>query len=96
MVSLVALSKVSEEGVEFKSPVDGTDMLLTPEKSINLQNQIGSDIIMALDDVISSTTTGDRVAEASKRTIRWIDRCISAHRNPHRQNLFGIVQGGLD
>lgn len=96
MVSLFHLSKVSEDGVEFQSPVDGTTMLLTPEKSIQLQNQIGSDIMMALDDVIASTTTGERVEEATYRTIRWIDRCISAHSRPKDQNLFAIVQGGLD
>jgi tRNA-guanine family transglycosylase len=79
--------------VTFRSPVDGTSMLLTPEKSIQLQNQIGADIIMALDDVCSSTTTGPRVEEAMRRTLRWIDRCISAHQRPHEQNLFGIVQG---
>ncbi len=71
-------------------------MLLTPEKSIQLQNEIGADIIMALDDVVSSTTTGPRVEEAMDRTIRWIDRCIKAHKRPLEQNLFGIVQGGLD
>lgn len=75
---------------------DGSRMLLTPEKSIQLQNEIGADIIMALDDVVSSTTTGPRVEEAMHRTIRWIDRCITAHQRPTEQNLFGIVQGGLD
>jgi len=96
MVSLLRFSSVSEEGVHFQSPVDGTDMLLTPERSIELQNQIGADIIMALDDVVSSTVTGPRVEEAMHRTLRWIDRCIAAHSRPHDQNLFGIVQGGLD
>lgn len=67
-------------------------MLLTPEHSIQLQNQIGADIMMALDDVVSSTTTGPRVEEAMHRTIRWIDRCIAAHKRPKEQNLFGIVQ----
>jgi len=57
---------------------------------------IGADIIMALDDVVSSLTTGPRVEEAMHRTIRWIDRCIEAHQKPHKQNLFGIIQGGLD
>lgn len=96
MVSLVQFSTVSETGVHFQSPVDGTEMLLTPEKSIAIQNDIGADIIMALDDVVSSTTTGPRVEEACHRTLRWIDRCIKAHARPTEQNLFGIVQGGLD
>lgn len=96
MVSLVKFSNVSEEGVHFQSPVDGTDLLLTPEHSIKLQNQLGADIIMQLDDVVASTTTGPRVEEACHRTLRWMDRCIAAHAKPGSQNLFGIVQGGLD
>jgi queuine tRNA-ribosyltransferase catalytic subunit len=71
MVSLVDLSSVSEEGVRFRSPHDGRDMLLTPEESISLQNQIGADIIMQLDDVVSSTITGPRVEDAMYRSIRW-------------------------
>jgi queuine tRNA-ribosyltransferase len=96
MVSLLKLAHITEEGVRFRSPHDGTEMVLTPEKSMELQNIIGADIMMALDDVVSSTTTGPRVAEATDRTLRWIDRCIAAHKRPHDQNLFGIVQGGLD
>lgn len=96
MVSLLRFSSVNEEGVHFQSPVDGTSMLLTPEHSIKLQNQLGADIIMQLDDVVASTTKGPRVEEACHRTLRWVDRCVAAHENPQRQNLFGIVQGGLD
>jgi queuine tRNA-ribosyltransferase len=70
-------------------------MLLTPEHSMDLQNSIGSDIMMQLDDVISSLTTGPRVEEAMWRSIRWLDRCITAHKNPDTQNLFAIIQGGL-
>lgn len=96
MVSLSRFSHVTEEGVRFQSPVDGTEMLLTPEKSISIQNDIGADIIMALDDVVPSTMVGPRVEEACHRTLRWIDRCMKAHSRPTEQNLFGIVQGGLD
>lgn len=97
MVSLLELAEITEEGVTFQSPVDGTRMLLTPEMSIQHQNRIGSDIIMALDDVAPSTINDDaRFKEACYRTLRWIDRCIAAHANPETQNLFGIVQGGLD
>ncbi|CAN6679007.1 unnamed protein product [Malus baccata var. baccata] len=96
MVSLLHLADITEEGVTFQSPVDGKPMLLTPEESIQIQNRIGADIIMALDDVVKTTTTGPRVEEAMYRTIRWIDRCIEAHKRPTEQNLFGIVQGGLD
>eukprot|EP00056_Hartaetosiga_gracilis_P020119 m.17646 g.17646 ORF g.17646 m.17646 type:complete len:423 (+) comp8178_c0_seq2:61-1329(+) len=96
MVSLLDLSEVTEEGVKFRSPHDGSDMLLTPEHSIHLQNVIGADIMMQLDDVVSSLVTGPRVEEAMERSVRWLDRCIKAHKNPNRQNLFAIIQGGLD
>lgn len=96
MVSLLHLADITEEGVTFQSPVDGKPMLLTPEESIQIQNKIGADIIMALDDVVKTTITGPRVEEAMYRTLRWIDRCIAAHQRPADQNLFGIVQGGLD
>ena len=59
MVSLLKLAEITEEGVKFQSPHDGREMLLTPEKSTEIQNSIGADIIMQLDDVVSSTTTGD-------------------------------------
>lgn len=97
MVSLSQLCEVSEAGVTFQSFVDGSEMLLTPELSIAHQNRIGADIIMALDDVVSSVGN-DRVRfeEATARTVRWLDRCVAAHAHPERQNLFGIVQGGLD
>ena len=81
--------------MKFQAPHDGSEMLLTPEHSIEIQNVIGADIIMQLDDVVHSLTTGPRVEEAMWRTLRWLDRCNKAHKNPERQNLFGIVQGGL-
>lgn len=97
MVSLLHLAAITEAGVTFQSPVDGSEMLLTPEMSMQLQNGIGADIMMALDDVVDSKTVDDaRFTEACHRTLRWIDRCIAAHARPTEQNLFGIVQGGLD
>uniref|UniRef100_G1TYU5 tRNA-guanosine(34) queuine transglycosylase n=1 Tax=Oryctolagus cuniculus TaxID=9986 RepID=G1TYU5_RABIT len=96
MVSLVSLSEVTEEGVRFRSPYDGDETLLSPERSVEIQNALGSDIIMQLDDVVSSTVTGPRVEEAMHRSVRWLDRCIAAHRRPDKQNLFAIIQGGLD
>ncbi len=96
MVSLLDLADITETGVTFQSPHDGSQMLLTPEHSMHIQNQIGGDIMMALDDVVSSTCPDEkRVEEAMWRTLRWMDRCIRAHKNPYQQNLFGIVQGGL-
>ncbi|ROL53080.1 Queuine tRNA-ribosyltransferase catalytic subunit 1 [Anabarilius grahami] len=96
MVSLVELSEVTEEGVTFRSPYDGKEILLTPEQSIAIQNSLGSDIMMQLDDVVSSTVKGPRVEEAMHRSVRWLDRCITANKNPDRQNLFAIIQGGLE
>ena len=58
MVSLLHLATITEEGVRFISPHDGTEMMLTPEESMRVQNCLGADIMMALDDVVSSTTTG--------------------------------------
>ena len=70
-------------------------MLLTPEESIAIQNTIGADIIMQLDDVVHVLTTGPRVEEAMHRSVRWLDRCIQAHSRKEDQNLFAIIQGGL-
>lgn len=96
-VSLLHLAEITEEGVLFQSPKDGSEMLLTPEMSMGIQNSIGADIMMALDDVVDSKTVDDaRFLEACHRTLRWLDRCIGAHKRKDVQNLFGIVQGGLD
>jgi tRNA-guanine family transglycosylase len=96
MVSLMKLSQVTEEGVTFHSHHDGTPILLTPEKSIDLQNSIGANIIMQLDDVVSPLSSPERIEEAMFRSIRWLDRCINSHKYPESQNLFPIIQGGLD
>lgn len=79
------------------SKCNSVGRLLTPEHSISLQNSIGSDIIMQLDDVIVTTSPDrERMKQAMERSIRWLDRCIDAHKYPERQNLFCIIQGGLD
>mmetsp|Transcript_24007 Transcript_24007/g.66525 ORF Transcript_24007/g.66525 Transcript_24007/m.66525 type:complete len:550 (-) Transcript_24007:407-2056(-) len=97
MVSLASLSVVTENGVVFKSPYSGKPMMLRPEDSIRCQNNIGADIIMQLDDVISSVAAdNDRFKIATFRTLRWWDRCVKVHRAPERQNLFPIMQGHLD
>ncbi|KAK4100231.1 Queuine tRNA-ribosyltransferase [Parathielavia hyrcaniae] len=97
MVSLLKLANITEEGVRFLSPHDGSPMLLTPEHSMSLQNSIGSDIMMQLDDVLVTTSPDTaRMREAMERSVRWLDRCIAAHKNPDTQNLFCIIQGGLD
>jgi queuine tRNA-ribosyltransferase len=98
MVSLAALSNVTEEGVVFESPYEkGKVTKLRPEDSIQCQNEIGADVIMQLDDVISSVQSNDqRFRLATLRTLRWYDRCVKAHSKPHCQNLYPILQGHLD
>jgi len=110
MVSLLSLAEITEEGVQFQSPTDGTKLMLTPEESMRTQHKIGSDIMMALDDVVHSCSVdAKRFDEATDRTVRWLDRCLKAHQDggiedapkgfkcgPQYQNLFAIVQGGLD
>lgn len=71
-------------------------MMMTPEHSMGIQNAIGADIMMQLDDVVHSSVTGDRLEEATRRSVRWLDRCIAAHKRPSEQNIFAIIQGGLD
>jgi queuine tRNA-ribosyltransferase len=97
MVSLLHLADITEEGVRFQSPSNGQTMMLTPEHSMRIQNKLGADIMMALDDVVSSVNPSyERFEEATYRTTRWFDRCLEAHERSHEQNLFPIVQGGLD
>ncbi|KAF9450446.1 tRNA-guanine transglycosylase [Macrolepiota fuliginosa MF-IS2] len=99
LVSLSKFTTITEEGALFASPFTGEPTMLTPEESISIQHAIGADIIMQLDDVVSSLTTGPRVEEAMERSVRWLDRCTAHHEQSgkkDRQNLFAIVQGGLD
>ena len=90
MVSLLKLAKITEQGVKFTSPYDASECMLTPEHSIEIQNAIGADIIMQLDDVISSLTTGPRVEEAMERQwfycfsyfyLRVVNLCNSLNLN---------------
>lgn len=97
MVSLLHMAEIDEQGVNFESPYDGTKSLLTPEKSIEIQNAIGADIIMQLDDVVPTTIQDkNRFEEATYRTTRWLDRCLNVHANPEKQSIFPIVQGGVN
>ncbi|KAI5117780.1 hypothetical protein M0805_000423 [Coniferiporia weirii] len=99
LVSLSQFTQITEEGALFASPFTGEPTMLTPEESMSIQHSIGADIIMQLDDVVPSLLTGPRVEEAMWRSVRWLDRCIAFHEKSgrmKRQNLFAIVQGGLD
>lgn len=92
--SLSQLRKISEEGVIFRSPRDGRIINLTPEKSIQIQNALGADVIMAFDECPPADATQEEVKKAIDRTSRWLERCFQAHQRPQEQALFPIVQGG--
>ncbi|MGK7949299.1 MAG: tRNA guanosine(34) transglycosylase Tgt [Xenococcaceae cyanobacterium] len=93
--SLSQLRQISESGVIFRSPRDGSMINLTPERSIQIQNSLGADVIMAFDECPPANATRKEVEEATQRTYRWLTRCIQAHQRPQEQALFGIVQGGI-
>jgi queuine tRNA-ribosyltransferase len=92
--SLAAMRKISEEGASFQSHLDGSRHLLTPEKAVQIQEALGSDIAMALDECISHDATREYVQSSTERTVRWAERCIAA-RSRGDQLMFGIVQGGM-
>lgn len=105
MASLQKYAKVNEDGVEFKSIIDGSIHFFTPEKSIDIQHDIGADIIFAFDECTSPHASYEYQREAMDRTHRWATRCLARHRELKVENqklksmdksqaLFGIVQGG--
>ncbi len=93
--SLSNLRQIREEGVTFKSPRDGRLISLTPERSIEIQNLLGADVIMAFDECPPSQSDWQTVHMSTQRTYRWLLRCIEAHQRTEDQALFGIVQGGI-
>lgn len=84
---------ITEEGVHFKSHIDGSNLFLTPEKSIEIQNKLGSDIAMSFDECPPASADYTYMKNSVERTLRWAKRGKEAHKNPN-QSLFGIVQGG--
>lgn len=92
--SLTGLTRVSDDGVEFQSPVDGAKIFLTPEKVIDIQNDLGADIIMCFDECVPYPCEHDRASTAVKRTLDWAERCLNANVNK-KQALFGIIQGSV-
>ncbi len=92
--SLSEMRKITEEGVSFRSPHDGRIINLTPEKSIEIQNTLGADVIMAFDECPPATANRTEVEASTERTYRWLLRCVEAHQRSE-QALFGIVQGGI-
>jgi queuine tRNA-ribosyltransferase len=122
--SMADLNRIDDDGVTFRSVVDGSQVHLSPERAVEVQNMLGADIIMAFDDCPPSVDPAGapvnqarlreaarrdaaarpydhaaRLREANERTVRWLERCVRAHRRGPRaadQALFGIVQGGTD
>ena len=91
--SLAKKKDISEEGVKFKSHIDGSSLFLTPEISIEVQNKLDSDIAMSFDECIPYPATYEYAKASTERTLRWAKRGKDVHSNPN-QSLFGIVQGG--
>ncbi|AGA33910.1 tRNA-guanine transglycosylase [Thioalkalivibrio nitratireducens DSM 14787] len=92
--SLANLRKISEEGVRFQSPVDGSPIHLTPEDSMWVQRELGSDIVMIFDECTPYPSTEDQARESMELSLRWAQRSREAH-GDNPAALFGIVQGGM-
>lgn len=92
--SLSDTRKIKEEGVYFRNTLNGDKLFLSPEKSIQIQNKIGADIMMSFDECIPYPADYDYVKRSMERTLRWAQRGKDANERPEEQALFGIVQGG--
>ena len=92
--SLSKFRKIQEEGVHFRHHLNGSKLFLSPEKAMEIQNDLGSDIMMAFDECPPFPATYEYMKASVERTSRWAERCLGAHARPEDQGLFGIVQGG--
>ena len=92
--SLSSLRKITDDGMEFNSFIDGSKHFFSPEKSMEVQKALGSDIVMAFDECTEPGISEKKAREAMERTIKWLDRCSKYELQPH-QNLFPIVQGNI-
>ncbi len=92
--SLGAMRKITEEGVYFRSHIDGSKQFLSPEVATKAQEDLGSDIAMAFDECIPYPADYDYAKRSTERTTRWAERCIKAHTRQDR-GMFGIIQGGM-
>lgn len=92
--SLSDLRQIDEEGVHFRSHLNGDKLFLSPEKATEIQNALGADIIMAFDECPPYPCDYDYMKKSVERTSRWAERCLKAHKKPDWQGMFGIVQGG--
>lgn len=93
--SLADLRDISEEGVHFRSHIDGSRHFISPEKAVEIQNSLGSDIMMAFDECPPYPCDYDYAKKSMNITARWAERCLKAHKNTERQALFGIIQGSV-
>ena len=92
--SLEGLTKVTDDGVEFQSPIDGSRKFLGPEKVMEIEHALGADIVMAFDECPPYPCNWDKAKQSMHRTLNWAKRCHNAH-NSANQALFGIVQGSV-
>jgi queuine tRNA-ribosyltransferase len=92
--SLSKIRTIDETGVTFRSPRDGSLIQMSPERSIEIQNHLGADVIMAFDECPPYPADRSLVVDATERTYRWLERCLAVHHRPD-QALFGIIQGGV-
>jgi queuine tRNA-ribosyltransferase len=92
--SLAELRKITEEGVSFRSPVNGDSVFLSPEDSIRVQHELGADIVMVFDECTPYPASESQARDSMRLSLRWARRCKSAH-GDHSSALFGIVQGGV-
>ena len=93
--SLGDLRKITEEGVEFKSHLDGSKHFFSPESVMEIEEALGADIIMSFDECVGYPATREYTENSMERTTRWAKRCKAAHKNTDKQGLFGIIQGGF-
>jgi queuine tRNA-ribosyltransferase len=92
--SLSGFRKMTDEGIKFRSHIDGSEHFLTPELAVKYQEALGSDVMMVLDECAAYSDSKGKLAKAMERTHRWAERCLNAH-HPNEQLLFAIVQGGV-